>query len=132
MIVCNELSSFDDNKKIDYERLKSLITENTIEIHKKRRDATQEENLTNFIFILINFAPIKIEEGDRRYVVIETSHVVPSKEYFENLHKTFTDDFYRNLLCMFLNVDISQWDKTNIPMTAAKETVIEKIQNNFL
>lgn len=126
LLICNEVESFISNKSYDSERMKTLITEDNIDINLKFRDTIHQENVANFIFISNNFAPIKIEEGDRRYVVIEVSSEKRSNfEYFRELNETFTEEFYRHLLTFFLEVNLENWDRLRIPMTRAKQAIIE-------
>lgn len=73
LIICNELSSADSNKYLNSDALKSVITENTIDINQKNIPVRTAENVCNLILVSNDFIPIKIEQGDRRYVVTEVS-----------------------------------------------------------
>lgn len=55
LLICND----------DSEMLKTLITEDSIDIHKKFHNV--------FIFISNIIAPSKIEEDDRRFIIMDTS-----------------------------------------------------------
>lgn len=73
-----------------------------------------------------NYAPIKIEEGDRRYFVADVSpEQVPNKEYWKSLYASFTPEFYRHLLTFFLTIDISNWNIKEIPITQIKIQLIQ-------
>lgn len=129
LLVCSETQSFSKNKNFDSDIIKSLITEDTVDITKKFRDTYHVESIVNFIFLSNNFAPVKIEEGDRRFFVSEVSGEVSGNlQYFKALYASFTDEFYENLLAFFMNRDVSQWEPSNIPMSRAKLAIIEYSQ----
>jgi hypothetical protein len=72
-----------------------LITDNTCTIESKFVNSRNIDNISNFIFISNNYLPIKIENGDRRYVLWKTSNECKNNfEYFDGLHKTFNTEFY--------------------------------------
>ena len=126
LIICNEVKSYIANKVYDGDRMKTLITENTIDINMKFHDSLHQENIANFILISNNFAPIKIEEGDRRYFVLEvSSEHIHDQEYFQNILNSLTDEFYSNFLTFLMRIDISGWDRFNIPLTPAKKAIME-------
>lgn len=126
LIICNEVKSYIANKVYDGDRMKTLITENTIDINLKFHDSLHQENIANFILISNNFAPIKIEEGDRRYFVLEvSSEHLNDREYFNNIINSLTDEFYSNFLTFLMRIDTTNWDKFNIPLTPAKKAIME-------
>ena len=87
-------------------------------ITKKFCDTYHVESIVNFIFFSNSFAPVKIEDGDRRFFVSEVSGDVLGKfQYFKALYATFTDEFYENLLAYFMNRDVSWWEPSEIPMS---------------
>lgn len=93
MLVCNEVKSFVSNSEKD--PLKALITESTVDIQSKGKNAIHQENVANFIFLSNNFAPVKISEGDRRYFVLEVwSQMIDNFEYFKKSNESFTPEFY--------------------------------------
>lgn len=132
LLVCNEVKSFIGNKKYDDDTLKTLITEESIDIHKKYQDVFTQQNVANFIFLSNNFAPIKIAEDDRRYIVMEVSaEKRGDKDYFNNLYGSFTPDFFSILLSWFRRIDLSQWDPTIIPLTREKTDIINFSKNPY-
>ena len=120
-------------KKPDMDVLKSIITEGTITIRRKYKDPITVENTTNLIFLSNHFDPIIIEEGDRRYLVIQcSSDVVNNIEYFAKFRKECdTDEFYQNLLTYFVSLDVSNWIPQKIPNTEAKDAIVSLNQNLF-
>lgn len=73
LIVCNELSSAETNKYLNSDSLKSVITEKTITIEEKNLSPRIAENVCNLILVSNNEIPVKLEYGDRRYVVSRSS-----------------------------------------------------------
>ncbi|GMO20361.1 MAG: hypothetical protein Ta2E_11570 [Mycoplasmoidaceae bacterium] len=71
LIVCNELQSIDNAKHLNTDCLKTLITDKHCTIESKYRNTRTIENVSNFIFVSNNFLPIKIENWDRRYIVLK-------------------------------------------------------------
>lgn len=77
-------------------------------------------------FLSNHFAPVKIEVGDRRFVVIRvSSNVRCDANYFTPLYASFTHEFYENLFTFFSRMDITGFDPTNIPESAEKEAIQE-------
>jgi hypothetical protein len=58
-----------NNASKGFEKLKNHITEPTISLRAMRADSTGLDNYTNFIFASNCFAPIPIQENDRRFNV---------------------------------------------------------------
>ncbi len=133
LIICNELSSADSNQFIDFDTLKSIITETSIIISEKYQPSRASENVVNLIFVSNHDCPIQILKGDRRYVVSETSaEKIDDKEYWKNLEKTMTNDkFYPNLFTYFVKKNISDYDKRALPHTAARERIINNSKSPY-
>ncbi|KAH7814946.1 putative Poxvirus D5 protein [Monocercomonoides exilis] len=70
LIVLNELKNCGDDRLANFNALKSVITENIIRINEKNQPRRTAENVANFIFVTNHSFPVKIETGDRRYVVL--------------------------------------------------------------
>lgn len=128
LLICNEAKSVINNKKYDPDMLKKMITEDSIDMHKKFHDVFTQQKVANFIFLSNNFAPLKIEEGDRRFIIMETlSEKREDREYFSNPYKSFSPDFYLNLLSFFGFPDIAHLDPNVIALKNEKIEII-----NFL
>ena len=126
LIVLNELKNCGEDRLANFNALKSIISDNSIRINEKlvpRRDA---ENVSNFIFVSNNSFPVKIENGDRRYVVLACNgkHKGDYK-YFQQLCSSFDEDFYNTLLTFFMERDLSNFQVREIPMTDAKQDLID-------
>ena len=131
-IVLNELSNCGVNCFADFNSLKSIITDDTIRINEKNQPRRTAENVANFIFVTNNSFPVRIELGDRRYVVLAVSATHKGDiDYFAKLHASFTKEFYDNLLTFFIKYDIKGFNPRNIPMTEAKQDLIEASRSEF-
>lgn len=132
LIVCNELSSVETNKYLNHDALKAVITEKEAVINEKNMPERLIENVVNLIMVSNNFNSAKVESGDRRYVVIEVSDKYKGNfEYFENLCKSFDNDFYNNLFTFFMKRDISKFNLRKIPMTQEREDLIEASKSSY-
>lgn len=93
LLICNEAKSFINNKKYDPDMLKKMITEDSIDMHKKFHDVFTQQKVANFIFLSNNFAPLKIEEEYRKFIIMETSSEKRGdQECFINPYKSFIPD----------------------------------------
>lgn len=126
LIVLNELKNCGDERMANFNALKSIITDKTIRINEKNQPRRTSENVANFIFCTNNAFPVKIEAGDRRYVVLSASGIHKNDhEYWSQLYKSFTKEFYESLTAFFTERDITLFNPRLIPMTEAKEDLIE-------
>jgi hypothetical protein len=113
--------------------LKSLITDNICTIVSKFVNEGSLENVSNFIFVSNNYLPIKIENGDRRYVIHKTSDACKNHfEYFDGLNKTITHDFFNMLYNCSLSKDIIDFNARIIPITDIKNYMIESCKESWL
>ena len=132
LLVLNELQSVDMNKFLNSDALKSIITDKTININQKNEPVRIAENVANFIMVSNNNVPIKIEQGDRRYVVTKASDIHKGDfDYFEKLDKSFTPEFYENLFTFFMTMNISNYNLRRLPETEAKETIKEASMSSY-
>jgi hypothetical protein len=126
LVICNELQSIDSNKVSNFDGLKSLITDKKINVESKYLNIREIKNVSNFIFVSNNSMPIKIDHRDRRYVVCKCSDIYKNNfEYFSNLYKTFTHDFYINLFRYFKEYNILNFERRIIPITIMKHEIMQ-------
>ena len=138
------------NNKQKYDQtgmMKHMITGKTMQVERKFVDSFEEQNHLNCVFLSNEAQPFKIEENDRRYFVVWPREKLPEmlkQEIAECIGNDGILDFY-NLLLSFplmldyfyeISPDHSVWmvrdadigrrfdDKTEAPMTAAKQDVI--------
>lgn len=97
------------------ENIKSFITAPTLTYEKKGVDGVQIKNCGRMIFLTNNDYPVKIEQTDRRFVVVECSSDIKNNTvYFKGLKNAFDDDISVLSFALFLkNRDISKFDPTN-------------------
>jgi phage/plasmid-associated DNA primase len=82
LVICKELQSIDNNKLSNFDGLKSLITDEKMNVESKYLNIRTIDNVSNFIFVSNNSIPIKIANSDRRYGVFKCSDVY--KNNFEH------------------------------------------------
>ena len=132
LIVCNELSSVETNKFLNHDILKSIITEKETNINQKNMPVRKIENVVNLIMVSNNFDSVKIEQGDRRYVVIEVSDKYKGDhEYFDKLCGSFDKEFYDNLFTFFMKRDLTHFNLRKLPHTEEKEELIELNKSSY-
>ena len=135
LLVCNEMDSAEMNSTAVFNRLKKLITENSVDIQTKNvsvRDGVQ--NVSNFIFISNESNPIKISSSDRRYCVLTPSEeVIGNRRYFNTLYgfmmdrnKNYKKDFMEALSYYYMNYEV-KINLLDIPETV--ERIIAKEAN---
>jgi hypothetical protein len=131
--VFNELVSVDNRKFMNYDGLKQLETGTTITINEKCVPERDAENVINNIYLSNHRIPFKLDENDRRYIVLETNNKYAKgscsdeerSEYFNSLYESFDEEFYDNLLTFYLKRDISKYRPFIIPDTDIKNDIID-------
>jgi hypothetical protein len=105
-VVGNEVQSI-EHCKVNFDKLKSLITDDTCVLRDLFERPVTMRNVSNFIFSTNNYDSIRIGTKDRRYFVLDVSDAQIGRvlEYFEPLQATFTDEFRTHLLNYFLRFD---------------------------
>lgn len=127
-ITLNEIKNI-NKRNDDSNELKNIIDGDIIQLEKKGQDAIEIEDFANYVLFTNEHCPIKITEGDRRYVVYKCStYGLERKDnhYFTNL---LTDmDKYSNLFYTYLvNRDISDFDISYCPMTKEKQLLMSYV-----
>ncbi|KAA6360749.1 MAG: hypothetical protein EZS28_043724 [Streblomastix strix] len=125
LIILNELKNFTEQRALNSNALKSVITDDVQRINEKFVARRDSQNVANLIFISNNYCPVKIEATDRRYLVCQTPDAHRHNfEHFDKIHQAIKQaDFYDNLLTFFMKRDISQANLQVIPMTEAKKDI---------
>lgn len=132
LLVLNELQSIDVNKYLNSDKLKSVITDRTLNINQKNEHEREAENVANLIMVSNNNIPIKIESCDRRYCVTKASDIhIGDYEYFEKLFESFTPEFYENLFTFFMKMDVSKINLRKIPNSESKEIIKEDSMSSY-
>jgi phage/plasmid-associated DNA primase len=115
LVIANEVINV-ENKFTLPNKLKTYISEDSIMINPKGRDARQVENYTFFVFTTNEISPIKLDKDNRRYTVItrfEPIEVSFIKELKANL-ETELIEYYNYLLSL-------EYDTSDIYMRLATE-----------
>ena len=102
LCVLNEAKGKDTFELNDI--IKEAITGKTIQMEKKGVDSIQVKDYLNYIITTNNLNSVKLEEGERRFMVFATSSELKGNvEYFNNLLDVLNDDvimrkFYEELM----------------------------------
>ena len=130
LLILNELKNAGEDRLANFDTLKSIVTDKTIRINEKNQPRRTSENVSNLIFVTNNSYPVKIESGDRRYVVLACNGKYKNNhEYWNNIYNNLNEEFYNNLLTYFIKRDINNFNPRIIPMTEAKQDLIEASRN---
>ena len=132
LVILNELKNCGEDRLANFDSLKSLITDDKFRINEKNEPMRVAENVNNFIFVSNNAYPVKIENSDRRYVVLKCNDKYKGNfDYFGKLVERCDKEFYDNLLTYFMKLDLSTFNVRLIPQTEAKQDLIEASRSPF-
>lgn len=132
LIICNEMSSTDSNKRLNFNALKSLITDDQARVGDKFEPKRTIQNVANFIVLSNFFDPVKVEGGDRRYCVCEVSEEhKDDRTYFAPIRDGCTEEFYQNLFTFFMKRDVKGVDFTKIPHTEIRQALMESSRSSY-
>lgn len=118
------LNEFSGSVGFKYDNpLKELITGETVKIRRMRTSPVVEGSFLRLMFFTNNDFPVRITRDDRRFFVVDINQPIPGKEYFDSLHKVFSNKrsqrgFYEFLLRQ--DIDGFDWTKDK-PETAFLE-----------
>lgn len=132
LIVCNEMSSSDSNLRLNFNALKSIITDDQISVGDKFMPKRIVENVVNLIVLSNFFDPVKVEGGDRRYCVCEVSEThKDDNEYFETIRNACTEEFYQNLFTFFMKRNLEGVNIRTIPNTEIRQALMEASKSSY-
>lgn len=123
MVVMDEMSGKDGFANSDV--LKNLITAPDLNWERKGVDGVTIRNLARYFFFSNNDTPIKIEQSDRRFMVMEGLDTFKGNHaHFKKLDETFKDekcckDFYDYLM----SIDLNGWNWRDRPITDAYKDI---------
>ena len=151
LVVCNEMvdaETASQRQAISYDRLKSLMTDQTVSIRAMRTDAYDVDNVFNLIVVSNNDMPFRIEDEDRRLIFLDVSNqyaaikdsaearedpeiqkkLTERKAYFDALLKEKDHpDFLATLYSYLLTQYDEDWDpEAQRPLTKAKELILQR------
>lgn len=105
-------------------KLKAMITGNTIQINPKGLASHSEKNCMNFVFLSNEDMPLVLEKDDRRYFVIHTPEKLTPAEYQE-VGDEINNGGVEALFQYLLEVDLSGFTPHSPPiLTNAKQDLI--------
>ena len=154
LVVCNEMVDAENaarKQAISYDRLKSIMTDQTVSIRAMRTDAYDVDNVFNLIVVSNNGMPFRIDDEDRRLVFLDVSNKYAAikdteelrrnpemqelakerKAYFDALVKEMKHPlFLQTLYSYLLDQYDEDWDsESDKPLTKAKEVILERSVN---
>ena len=126
VIIGDEVKGFGK----DSAKLKNLITSSTIRVEKKGIDSYHVSDTALYCLISNSMEYYKIDEEDRRYLVLECSDkYCRNKEYFNELFQELRSEECGNNLYTYLvnERDISGFNMIReLPMTNTKSIMVEE------
>ena len=133
LIVINEVETADDNKKFNFQAMKSVVSEDSFQIERKGVDAVYCQAVDNFIICSNNVMAVKLENDDRRYVICDVNQKYKNdKKHFKPLYEMRKKTFYEHLLTFFMKRDISDFIPGEIPMTKNKKEIQLASENSVI
>ncbi len=128
LIVVDETSSVKKEFVATYDKIKSLVTGNTVYLEEKFEKAFSVENLLNIIIVSNHSDSIHVSKGDRRYLCLELSKIhLQDIPYFTKLREIcFNTEGVNNFYTYILSMDINDIvDVRIIPETELKKQIVE-------
>ncbi|MER8797200.1 DUF5906 domain-containing protein [Mesorhizobium sp. M0984] len=134
--VLEEIRVHGNSRATVMDKLKPLITNDSVEIVSKGRDGKQVANVTNYMALSNHMDALAIDEGDRRWGVWQTrfesrAQAVAelSKAYWDRLHGAI-DRHPGVIRGWLLSVELAGFDRVAAPeMNSAKRLMIEASQS---
>jgi len=110
LVVMEETES--KNTFTSCSQIKTLITQPTMCFENKGKDKFQVRNCGRYIFISNNQTPVKIEQSDRRFMVMECSNRhIQDKVFFGKVNDEWNDpQAVRGFYDFLMNRDISKFN----------------------
>ena len=99
-ILCNYDEASGKDTFSNNDKIKEMITAESIMCEKKGKDAYEIKNCMRILFFSNNDTPVKIEATDRRFQVIECSNKKGDANYYNNLYNALND---RCVMLKFIN-----------------------------
>ncbi|KGA42346.1 helicase [Pectobacterium odoriferum] len=131
--MANKLMVFADevtvNNSREADRLKGIISEDTINLERKGIDPEPMPNFSRLIFASNSEQVLRASVRERRYLVLEPApEHAQQKDYFDRLHNWINAGGASHLMAYLLQVDITHFDPRRAPMTAG---LVKEIISNL-
>ena len=128
-MVLNEIAQAREDYYITNQKMKSYITDYDVDVEGKYEPIRRSDNVCNFVLLSNNSKPIRLEMGDRRYLVLNANGKYSNLACDKEANKSFfsplyhlDNAFYNNLLTYLMKRDISKFDPFNdYPETQEKK-----------
>ncbi|KAA6402154.1 MAG: hypothetical protein EZS28_002316 [Streblomastix strix] len=104
-IVLNELTTFNSSIGHEVDKLKSLITDPTLEIRTKFYSSRVEKNLLNFILVSNHLDPVHLDQDDRRYLF--DARIIPMTEAKKEIIEVSLTDIDRFCIQYYKQLKVS-------------------------
>jgi len=105
-------------------KIKALITGETIRINPKNVAAHDERNHVNLVFLSNEKQPLVLEQDDRRFAVIWTPHKL-GENYYSDVAEEVANGGIEALHDYLLHLDLGDFNEhSKPPMTQSKEDLI--------
>lgn len=128
LINVNEISSAQDSFKSSFNKMKGLISDETMQIEPKGVGMFEVDNRTNWIFSSNHRNCMIIEQSDARHAIFEVSNIHQNDvPYFTMLRKKcFNQDVANAFYTYLLDYDALPSLENNIPRTELRESMIKQ------
>lgn len=112
-------------------KIKALITDPTIVINAKGKDAYECNSFVRGILTTNNKDPVHTSNDDRRNYILRCSDsLIGNTAYFNELHRILdTPNALRSIYWSFMQFDISNWNFRKVPRTSYHQDIIETSRN---
>ena len=129
VVNVEELPSTQEQFHNQFDKMKHLISGNTINIEPKGKEHYEIRNYSNFIGCGNNRHALKITSDDERYFVIELKHK-KDKSFWKSFYDKFMNQNFGNMFYNYMMTTddddyIEFYSRPDIPMTELKEQIIE-------
>lgn len=108
--------------------LKALITADTLDINPKGVKAYNVPNVARIMMTTNEPDPVKLEESDRRFVIIRPSdrlHALGLDWWAAQQEQLVSSAFLRTVGQYLSNIDLTGWNPRKMPMTETKAEIME-------
>lgn len=120
------------HRRENFNALRDLITEPTVEVNIKGISAFKIDNFVCMLGITNRPDALPLDERDRRWMVVETFAERQEKDYYDKLMALLNSpDALAAIMYELLNRDLGEYSGlTAAPLTLAKEQMIEFARND--
>jgi Family of unknown function (DUF5906)/Primase C terminal 2 (PriCT-2) len=131
LVNMDECGIFDGATKQN-EKLKATVTNPRVSVNQKFMSLQKFKNMLNFILTSNKDSPIKIEPGDRRFLIWESLIKMP-KDYFKNSEGTglvafllYNPSTAVHMYCYLMQLEMGNFYEMDVPMTEEKRMSMAK------